>query len=340
MTQAAAVLAQFRIPDEQLRIQQMGIDELRGYMCAKSRGNPNTCQNCLGLDRCSAGKRALELISLSEAKAVPINTIKDRDAFREACETGCPWGYLEATRGISKGAAKELLIAMINRYPDMGAHYGGKKLLLRYRPWNAPEEPQDTPEAASDVEVEQIPTPEPDTPEKAEKTQITQMRKLGPAAKQAAAREACEKALQSGDFIQARLDAGRSRGQAYADLYNWRNRYPDLFEKYGMAKRHDEKEAPMQQETTEDEAVSLSDFLTEFETPEEQHVFPAQEQDITASLPAELQTLYNGLGKEKEQLLETIKQAEDRLKWVEDQQDALEKVASLMRSAASTATAR
>ena len=296
-------------PEERIRIHQMGMGKLRSYMCAKSRGNPNVCQTCAGIDSCSAGKRAVELIAESEARAAPVNTAKEREEFRAACESGSAWGWLEKQKGISRGAAKELLISLISKYPDIGLEFGGKKQLLqRYRPWNAPEATQDEPEAASAPPDEETASPRenaPKSPEKAREHGAILGAARSAENRTQRAREMCTAALKSGDFIGYMMAQGKTREQALQNRNNWKSRHPDWFDGYppevaGYVKtvknadttsepppeiRAEEKTEEDTMTAMDDDVVGLEDFLAEY-APEPEKTAEAPQPPVQLQMPS------------------------------------------------------
>ena len=204
------------------KIENMGMGELRNYMCQKSGGNPKTCYSCPGLKTCTAGQRAMVLIRESEIKAErPENEMQH---FKLACESGNPWGWLENTLKISKDQAKEKLIGWVNKYPAISREYGGQKQIMRYRPFLAQE-------AASEVKVEEIPAEENKPGNGAKTPSGERMRER--------ARQLCETAIQSGNprkYLMEEL--GLTSHQASCRVTAWRKMYKDIFEKYTVPYGH------------------------------------------------------------------------------------------------------
>lgn len=203
---------------EKPKIEHMGMGELRSYMCYKSNGNPKVCTNCPGLRTCTAGQRAMVLISDSENRAS--RTEDEISQFRLACSSGNPWGWLESAFHISKAQAKEKLIGWCKRYPAITKEYGGQDQLLKYRPFSAQE-------ATSETKDEEVQTNEQTNENGAKMTDQEKKRET--------ARKLCETAILSGN---ARLylmnELGLTSHQASCRVTAWRRNYPDIFEKHNV----------------------------------------------------------------------------------------------------------
>lgn len=133
-------------------IGEMDMDELRGYLCAKTLGNPKACISCTGLKGCQVGQRALVLMgqyrkvwdeeSVPEepapkppettAQASKPGTQTDKDNFRAACESGNARRWLYE-RGYSEATAQEKLVYWVKHYPDITQQYGKKRILQKLR---------------------------------------------------------------------------------------------------------------------------------------------------------------------------------------------------------------
>lgn len=135
-------------------IGEMDMDELRGYLCAKTLGNPKTCISCNGFKGCQVGQRALVLMgqyrkvwdeqSVAEepepkqagpettAQASKPGTQTDKDNFRAACESGNARRWLYE-RGYSEATAQEKLVYWVKHYPDITKQYGKKRILQKLR---------------------------------------------------------------------------------------------------------------------------------------------------------------------------------------------------------------
>lgn len=136
-------------------IGEMDMDELRGYLCAKTLGNPKTCISCNGFKGCPAGQRALVLMGQyrkvwdeqqsgteeqapkqaepeNSAQASKTDTQTDKDNFRRACESGNARRWLYE-RGYSEATVQEKLVYWIKHYPDITRQYGKKRILQKQR---------------------------------------------------------------------------------------------------------------------------------------------------------------------------------------------------------------
>lgn len=133
-------------------IGEMDMDELRGYLCAKTLGNPKTCISCNGFKACQVGQRALVLMGQyrkvwdeqngpeepapkqpeTTAQASKPGTQTDKDNFRAACESGNARRWLYE-RGYSEATAQEKLVYWVKHYPDITKQYGKKRILQKLR---------------------------------------------------------------------------------------------------------------------------------------------------------------------------------------------------------------
>lgn len=133
-------------------IGEMDMDELRGYLCAKTLGNPKTCISCNGFKGCQVGQRALVLMGQyrkvwdeqsgpqepapkqpeTTAPASKPGTQTDKEDFRAACESGNARRWLYE-RGYSEATAQEKLVYWIKHYPDITRQYGKKRILKKLR---------------------------------------------------------------------------------------------------------------------------------------------------------------------------------------------------------------
>lgn len=133
-------------------IGEMDMDELRGYLCAKTLGNPKTCISCNGFKGCQVGQRALVLMGQyrkvwdeksgpeepapkppeTTSQASKPGTLTDKEDFRAACESGNARRWLYE-RGYSEATAQEKLVYWIKHYPDITRQYGKKRILQKLR---------------------------------------------------------------------------------------------------------------------------------------------------------------------------------------------------------------
>ena len=385
------------------KIESMGLGELKGYLCPKSHGDPKVCQKCPGKSACSAGQRAASLIAQIE-QATSGTIAEEREIFRAACQSGNPMGWLIHEKGYNKGQAKEILIYMIERYPAITKEFGGRKQLMRDRPYRPAKRPQTQPESTTQPATEQIAAQQLKGPEDAEKTkteaapQKPKLKRDVSAANQAhvqIGRRNCEEALKTGDPITFLMQVkGLTEKNAKQKFYNWRLKYKDLFEKYGLSsdspgksargkalqeqaiefykvaltqpdpigyyteqrgvdrrtaanslwtakKRYGDvlsQTAPLEEDSDmqqDEDLVSVADFIQQCDEPQTQ---PQKELDLPEPLSEDVNPLaqqlnqkYEELENTKQQQQQIARQAEEKIKWIEEQQDALAKVLGLFR---------
>lgn len=136
-------------------------------------------------------------------------------------------------------------------------------------------------------------------------------------------------AVASGNAQQWLIDHGKTPKQAQASCYNWRRKFPELFEGYDKAQ-------PVQKEEQMEEGdeISVADFVSEFEQKEvieaventdKENVREGQENGIEGQLEAK----YDQIAAQMEILQTEIKEREDKLAWLEKQLDALAMVKNL-----------
>lgn len=336
-------------------IDKMDLEQARRMMCPKSNGNPEKCKNCDGFRTCKAGQRVARLITENietiRKKTEPVYVQKwkedttpppapnERDEFRKACESGNAWHYLMETKGLTKDAAGELLSKLIRRFPGIAADFGGGRRIMQ-RPKvvkiMSAVEPRVDQEPAPEPKVEEIPAKEQEAAKQAEKRPKTKRDELNAQIAEEA-RERCRQILATGDPVQALVNEGKTEQQARARINKWKASYPDLFEgidpaiyraKRGRKKKEElmeQTEADHQIAEPVDDEVSLSDFLTEYGAePQVPESDPEPQSERTGGAMDELEAKYNALEREKQE-------ARERIKWIEEQQEALEKVISMFR---------
>lgn len=336
-------------------IDKMGIEEVRRMMCPKSYGNPEKCKKCDGFRTCKPGQRMARLITEqmeeTERKTAPVYVQKwkedttpppapnERDEFRKACESGNAWHYLMETKGLTKDTAGELLSKLIKRFPGIAADFGGGRRIMQ-RPKvvkiMSAVEPRVDQEPAPEPKVEEIPAKEQEAAKQAEKRPKTKRDELNAQIAEKA-KERCRQILATGDPVQALVNEGKTEQQARARINKWKSSYPDLFEGIDpaiyRAKRGRKKKEELMEQTEADQQiaepaevddeVSLSDFLTEYGTePQVPESDPEPRSESTAM--DELEAKYNALEREKQEAME-------RIRWIEEQQEALQKVISMFR---------
>lgn len=285
-------------------IGEMDMDELRGYLCAKTLGNPKTCISCTGFKGCQVGQRALVLMGQyrkvwdeqsgpeepapkppeTTAPASKPGTQTDKDNFRAACESGNARRWLYE-RGYSEATAQEKLVYWVKHYPDITKQYGKKRILQKLRKvivtsmeirTEEPNAPQaaDLPHAgAAETKVEEMADQSAEAPERPEKPQENERRHLWSAEalesnhrkREAAVRKRCIEAIASGDPEGYMMSQGITRKAARQNLRRWQEKFPDLFlDEKGAEETAPEPDSIIVQK--EDE-ISLADFLKQYGVP-------------------------------------------------------------------------
>ena len=326
----------------QLIAQMKTLDDVRPFMCPKSNGSPKKCEDCPGFRTCEAGQRAVRLAHPQEApeeerrevKSLPNPSAReksDQDEFRAACESGNAWHYLMQSKGMSKDAAGELLSRMCRKFPAIAADFGGSRRIMQ-RPKAVrvePVEAQDAQEqasgsAAGEIQAEALKEPEKAVngrkPEAAIAARVESVREVQ--------RNRCMEALASGDVRKFLLDQGRTNHNVVNTISRWRTLFPELMADVPRARsgRKKQEEAvqepvpePVQESVHEpDDEVSLADFLAEYEPKE------------TGGAREALEELLESLKGEKSRLEREISEAEERIRCIVRQMDALDGVISGM----------
>ena len=306
-------------------IGQMSLTEVRPYMCPKSHGNPKKCENCDGFKTCPAGQRAVRLTHEGEnspAEAAPVKQIqgdpvKEREEFRAACESGNAWFYLMQTKGLSKDAAGELLSRLAKKFPGVAADFGGsRRIMQRPKVVKVLESvrAEDSQEQAPEAVDEETLTVAEEVPESAENGRRTD---AAIAARIVSVREVqrsrCMEAVQSGNVREFLLAQGRTRHNVTNTISRWRKLFPDLMDdvpKVRSGRKKTEEPEDLQQE--EKDEISLEDFLAEYEP-----------QETADPMLAEMRSRRTALTAEKDRLCEEIEKAEERIRCIEEQLEAL-----------------
>lgn len=281
-------------------IGEMDMDELRGYLCAKTLGNPRTCISCNGFKGCQVGQRALVLMGqqrkvLDEQsgpeqpapkppettdQASNPGTQTDKDNFRAACESGNARRWLYE-RGYSEATAQEKLVYWVKHYPDITRQYGKKRILQKQRKVivtsmeepNAPQAANLPHTGAAETKVEEMTDQSAEAPERPEKPQENERRHLWSTEalesnhrkREAAVRKRCMEAIASGDPEGYMMSQGITRKAARQNLRRWQERFPDLFlDKKGPEETAPEPDSILVQ--TQDE-ISLAEFLRQYGVP-------------------------------------------------------------------------
>ena len=305
MTQLAKVGTKWIAPPKEMpedwrekKIEEMNLEELRPYLCAKSHWDYHAClNNCPGLSRCKAGQRAVVLVN--EAAKEKSRFVKvldgsgtqekpekgDRALLRAACESGNAWHYLMENNHLSKDAARELLGRLIRENPGVAAEYGGSRRIVQrpkvvsITPVKAgePEETKEPQQANEPLPTEEI-KPEPEKkPRKMDSRTV-------------AAMERFTAAIASGDPIKWVMEnTGCNYKAAVQRIRTWIERFPEIAEENGgkeklfyphliSAEKKESMDKPEEKATEkaepvkqseEDDTISLTDFLSSFEGQQE-----------------------------------------------------------------------
>lgn len=174
----------------------------------------------------------------------------------------------------------------------------------------------------------------------------------GTMARVEAAREECDLVLSEKNPIQALMDlTGVNQRAAEQRIRVWESKYADIFEKHGLdkkivfkifrdcakAKKEPEKlpeekiEAAAPEETQNDE-ISVEDLLKDFDAEGESDPpveTAAQEMNPDGKLVG-LDELYERLSAEQSELRAQIEKIGERIAWLEEQKEAVDKVRCLL----------
>ena len=116
------------------KIEQMGLDELKQYLCMKNYQNPERCKDCPGVKTCKAGQRATLLLNEREVQQMTENSGRKgktpeqmreiaRKKFIVAAAQDDPIEYVMKMDGNSRNAAREKLKSWANKFPDITEQY-------------------------------------------------------------------------------------------------------------------------------------------------------------------------------------------------------------------------
>lgn len=252
-------------------VENLGLTELRPYMCPLSSGDFRRCINCKGISKCTVGQRIALLVGQQEAKQSADKWRKVLDVadapgkinqagtnvvqvtselLRRACESGNAWNHIMQVTGKSKNAAKELLIELIRKYPAIAAEYGGSRRILQ-RP------------AVVMVESEVEPAPREETapaPEAAPSTTND--------ARKSNARKLWEECMAAEDPYAHYMEVrGTNHSAARSFFYRMQKKYglekPKPVEAEPAEKAPEE--SPKEEPAPAEDEISLEDFLAQFE---------------------------------------------------------------------------
>lgn len=260
------------------RIEQMGLDELKRYLCMKNYQNPEKCKDCPGNRTCKAGQRAIVLISEREIRKMKIdegrkNSIEVRrenakNNFIVAVNQPDMIQYLIEHDGNSRNAAREKLKNWGRMFPEIAEQYNFWEKLNKLTIGK-------TPDGRNKQTVEAI--------------------------------ERYKEASEQDDPIAFMMEKyGIDRGKAIHNFGQWKRRYGEI-----------KKEEPEVKENEEDE-VSVEDFLKDFHafkfSDEQKPTITLMQKENDFS--GELNAKYYELEKEREELkarIAWINQAMDAL---------------------------
>lgn len=115
------------------KIEQMGLAELKPYLCMKNYQNPEKCKDCQGVKTCKAGQRAVLLLNEREVKQVIDSGYKGktmeqrreiaRKKFVVAAAQDNPIEYVMKMDGNNRNAAREKLKHWAEMFPDIAEQY-------------------------------------------------------------------------------------------------------------------------------------------------------------------------------------------------------------------------
>lgn len=315
-------------------IEKMSFEEVKAYMCPKSHGSTIACGSCGGFKTCPAGQRAVRLVG--ERQSVE----DEREEFRKACESGNAREYLMKSREIGKNAAADLLSRLVKKYPGISADYGGSRRIIRNCTIKK-EEPEKQPE------------------DKPEDKPLTKAEKGGAVIREKA-REEAKAAMESGDPVRYLMETtGATYKNARFRVCRWIRLYPDIVGDYRPEDKRRKKaeepktEKPQEEQQVEfaledtDDTVSLADFLNEFETeaqeepkePEDPKAEPLHFSDLNLgeyaapeNMLVNMQAKRNYFHDETERLRKIVLEAEEKIRWYEEQDAAMEKVMAIFRA--------
>ena len=284
--------------DRESKIEKMDLEQIKAMLCPISYGNPLKCVGCKSVNGCPAGQRVnvlLEQETQSERK--PGNpdqrTIEARKRARAAVDSGDPLKWISEHSDCNYKAARQKLINWKRKYPDI---MEGIELSNRS-------------ETMHENNV---------------------------------ARGHLKEALESGNpyaWYQKNCKIPRIRAEKI--IKNGLAKHPELKE---LLK--EPKEEEMQDE------MSINDFLETVETPDNGAEFDEEQasEELEGEIPfeperpvetqkqavfgqtvikLELEKKYENLLEEKDRIMEEIRKLENRLAWLEEQQDAIVKVKNL-----------
>ena len=313
-----------------------------------------------------ANEQTAPVAEKREVKTLPNPSAReksDQEEFRAACESGNAWYYLMQTRSMSKDAAGELLSRMCRKFPGIAADFGGSRRIMQ-RPKAVKVEPVAAREQASGIAEEETPSGNPEGPEQAGNgrkpdaaiaARIESVREVQ--------RGNCLAAVQSGDVREFLLAQGRTRHNVTNTISRWRKLFPDLMaevpRKRGGRRKQEKPEEELPEEEgqePDDDTVSLADFLNEFDPAEADRREPEAYEEMPQDLPeppepetpdvlmpetwkgkefsdadltdpiTHMKHRAKWLDQEKARMIGIIRQAEEKIAWIDERLEPLLKV--------------
>ena len=290
--------------DRDERIESMGMDELKKYLCYKNNQDPTKCDGCPGSRTCKAGQRAIVLLNeMERAKMNAENPVKNstkgktmaeiqenaRRCFLDAVSRPDMIQYVMQTYGNNRNSAREKLKNWARSHPDIAEQTDF------WDKFNALS--QKMPQGFKD---------------KMDGRTSEAVRKY-------------MEAMEQENPVQFLMDKyGMDRKNASHTYYQCRSRYKDIVPKL--------KEESMQTKPAEPEEddVSIEDFLKEYAPNEDAPAVSVNsevhaENDMTTcsvDFNAELTAKYNQLAKDRADLLA-------RIEWIDKAMEALTVTMSL-----------
>ena len=320
--------------EDQQSISKMDLTAVRRYLCPKSMGNPEKCKGCPGLKSCPAGQRGQVLINEEEHRQAMEtrgpSTIKDREDFRAACESGYPRGWL-IFKGYSEAAAQEKLVFWCKHYMDITREFGRERIMQKRKGYALPEKAQEpaenapilAPEAPAEPVVEQQPSQRASGWNDERRAKYTEWREQQ-------TREKIRAAMDSGDMLGYLISQGSSMENARLTIKRWQKKYPDLFEERMVETMTEfaqqiNQEATQEKtrqgtEPTETDTISLDDFLQQMGFTDEPEAKQAQPETDSGRVRQAAELM-----RQEAETMERIAQLQETLATIRQQRRQLEK---------------
>lgn len=321
------------------QIEDADLAKIRKYMCPISNGDFRRCGNCQGLKTCRVGQRVQVLIAERDQKreqgkwqkvlepepGKPAVSVEEgqKGLLRSACESGNAWNYIMQKTGQSRDAAKETLLGLIRKHPAIAAEYGGsRRIMQRPRVVTITSIGKDG-EPEPNEEVVPGAVPEPNEEAKAVEPQPNPKRRKGIAEAALALYQECINADDPVGYYAAKRGATRNAGRLFLMRMKSKLQNTDGGE---MEAKADE---PVTQEVTEEDTISLADFLQQYDVNPEHK--PEPQVEITAGkIVGEMET--PGVDAE----LHVVGVPMSDLRILESAQSAMDTLCKIMSNATAT----